>query len=335
MKGLMVTAAVLALATLGNGTATGAESRPLLTFGLITDTHVCDKADQAEVITVNATARYYTGGLAKIEAFAQAMSHAGAAFVAELGDFIDNPADPKLGREQKKAAALGYAQAAEAKLAGFAGARYHVFGNHDTDQLSKEDFVAQLGQGILGQGGAQAGGPFYYSWTVNGVHVIVLDASYKVDGNGYSGEPGTAGAGYTWDDSNVPAAELAWLEADLEANPQPTIVLTHQLVSPLELVDPTFDPKHAIKQAPQLRALLEHSGHVLAVFSGHYHDGGFQRVNGINYVVLQANAAYGNDVAYHNQYALVEVEQRSERGYRVNVLGHGLQKSYILSADVR
>jgi hypothetical protein len=30
-------------------------------------------------------------------------------------------------------------------------------------------------------------------------------------------------------------------------------------------------------------------------------------MNGISYVVLQANAAYGNDVSYHNQYAIVDV----------------------------
>ena len=35
-----------------------ADEVKLVSFGLITDTHVCDKKDQAPAITVNATARY-------------------------------------------------------------------------------------------------------------------------------------------------------------------------------------------------------------------------------------------------------------------------------------
>jgi alkaline phosphatase len=40
-----------------------------------------------------------------------------------------------------------------------------------------------------------------------------------------------------------------------------------------------------------VRGILEASGKVLAVFSGHYHDGGYQEINGIKYIVVQANAA--------------------------------------------
>jgi hypothetical protein len=36
-------------------------------------------------------------------------------------------------------------------------------------------------------------------------------------------------------------------------------------------------------------------------FAGHYHDGGYQLVNGIHYVTLQASAAYGDDASCHNQ----------------------------------
>jgi len=331
MKGLMVLSMVTILASLGGSGAMAAQNNPLVTFGLITDTHVCDKADQADVITVNATARYYTGGLAKLEAFAQAMTRAGVSFVAELGDFIDNPADSKLSREQKKAVTLGFARAAEAKLALFPGPRYHVFGNHDTDQLSKEDFFAQVGNGTL----SLPPGQYYYSWSVNGVHFVVLDASYQANGASYSGEPGSPGVGYRWDDANLPAAELAWLKEDLAQHQEPTLILSHQELNPQEMVDPAFDPRHAVRQAAEIRTVLEQSGQVLAVFSGHYHDGGYQLINGIHYLVLQANAAYGNDVAYHNQYATVEVEQKGERAYRVNVLGHGLQKSYLLDANLR
>lgn len=42
------------------------------------------------------------------------------------------------------------------------------------------------------------------------------------------------------------------------------------------------------------------------MFAGHYHDGGYQQVNGIDHIAL-ANVAYGNDASYHNQYATVDV----------------------------
>lgn len=313
---------VIVAFSLGN-LASAAETK-LLSFGLITDTHVSDKTDQAPAITVNATARYFTGGLTKIEAFAQAMNQANAAFIAELGDYTDNPAKASLSYEQRRLLALGFVDAAEAKFAQFKGPRYHVFGNHDTDQLSKEDYLAHISNTGIPAGAS------YYSFNQGGVHFIVLDASFKADSSAYSGIPNTPGAGYLWSDANVPAAELSWLKADLSANKLPVIVLGHQFLNPAEQVDPLFDPAHTIKNAADVRAILENSGKVLAVFAGHYHDGGYQEVNGIAYIGLQANTAYGNDVSYHNQYATIDVRADGPR-YQVAVAGHGLQKSYIVN----
>lgn len=308
-----------------------AQEAQLVKFGLITDTHVCDKPDQASTITVTAAARYFTGGPAKIEAFAQAMNTADAAFVAELGDFTDNPTDTKLPYDKRREAALGYLKTAEAKLSAFKGPRYHVIGNHDTDQLSKED-VAAL---VQNSGIALPAGQYHYSWTVNGVHFVALDAGYKTDGAPYSGVPGTPGAGYTWDDANVPAAQLEWLKADLAANKLPTVLLTHQQLNPQDAIEAGFDTKHYVKQAAEIRSVLEKSGQVIAVFSGHWHDGGHQVVNGIPYVVLQANVAYGNDASYHNQYATIEIRHKGGKDYRTNVIGHGMQKTYILEASMK
>ena len=66
-----------------------AEETRIVSFGLITDTHVCDKADQSGTISLNASPRYFTGGLVKLESFARAMNEAKVAFVAELGDFSE------------------------------------------------------------------------------------------------------------------------------------------------------------------------------------------------------------------------------------------------------
>jgi hypothetical protein len=112
------------------------------------------------------------------------------------------------------------------------------------------------------------------------------------------------------------------------------VVFTHQLLNPQEQIDPNFDVQHSIHGAAAIRAILEAGGKVIAVFSGHYHDGGFQTVNGISYVVLQANAAYGNDVSYHNQYAIVDV-YADGRNMKVAVDGHGMQKSYVIKTSVK
>lgn len=301
-----------------------AEEVRLVSFGLITDTHVCDKKDQAPAITVNATARYFTGALAKIDAFAQAMNKAKVSFIAELGDFTDNPTDASLDYAKRKVAASAFVDAAEAKFAQFSGPRYHVFGNHDTDQMSKQDFQTHItNTGV-------STGTTYFSFNQGGVHFIVLDAGFKADGNAYSGVPGTAGSGYAWSDANIPAAELSWLKSDLESSKLPVIVLGHQFLNPAEQVDPLFDPAHTVKNASDIRALLEKSGKVLAVFAGHYHDGGFQQLNGISYIALQANAAYGNDASYHNQYATVDVRADGKK-YQVAVAGNGMQKNYVVN----
>ena len=91
-----------------------------------------------------------------------------------------------------------------------------------------------------------------------------------------------------------------------------------------------FDPAHTVKNAAEVRSVLEKSGQVLAVFAGHYHDGGYQQVNGIDYVALQANTAYGNDASYHNQYATIDVRADGKK-HQLTIAGNGLQKSYVIN----
>jgi alkaline phosphatase len=134
---------ILAIVLAAAGIANGAPATRVIRFGLISDVHVTDKRDQATAISRNAVPRYYTGGVAKLEAFALAMNRAGAAFVAELGDLTDGPEDESLPYEKRKSAVLGFLETAESKLALFKGPKYHVLGNHDTDLLAKEDARAE------------------------------------------------------------------------------------------------------------------------------------------------------------------------------------------------
>jgi alkaline phosphatase len=159
----------------------------------------------------------------------------------------------------------------------------------------------------------------------------VLDAGFKADGNGYSGVPSTPGAGYNWSDANIPASEINWLKSDLDPSKLPVIVLGHQFLNAAEQVDPKFDPAHTVKNASDVRSVLEKSGKVLAVFAGHYHDGGYQQVNGITYIGLQSNAAYGNDASYLNQFATVDVRADGKK-CQLTVAGNGSQRNYVANA---
>ena len=89
-----------------------------------------------------------------------------------------------------------------------------------------------------------------------------------------------------------------------------------------------------MRNAAEVRSVLEKSGVVIAVFSGHYHEPGYQLVNGIHYVMLQANVAYGNDASYHNQFATVDV-LADGRNFRVLVNGNARQKTHILKASLK
>lgn len=306
-----------------------AEEKKITTFGIITDVHVCDKPDQASVISPTAGPRYFTGGLAKLDAFVNAMNQINADFIIELGDFTDNPVDSTLSFEKKMEATQNFLTQAEARFALFKGARYHVLGNHDTDQSNK----AAINAKIINTG-IQANGKNYYSWDKNGVHYVVIDGSFTSKGADYSGTPGEAGFGYTWDDTIIPQEEAEWLAKDLSTTQSPVVVFTHQLLNPQDRIEKDFDVKHLYKNAEEIRSILEESGKVIAVFSGHYHDGGYQMVNAITYMVLQANVAYGNDVSYHNQYATVEIYQDGKK-YRINVIGHGLQKNYDVQTEIK
>jgi len=50
--------------------------------------------------------------------------------------------------------------------------------------------------------------------------------------------------------------------------------------------------------------------------------------------VLQANAAYGNDASYHNQYATVDV-YADGKNMKLVVAGHGIQKSHVTKTSLK
>jgi hypothetical protein len=160
-----------------------------------------------------------------------------------------------------------------------------VLGNHDADSLSKAQFLANV------ENTGMAPDKSYYSFDFNCVHFVVLDANYITDGTDYDH------GDFDWTDANVPPVELQWLRQDLAASGGAVIVLIHQL---LDGTGPYY-----VKNAAEVRQILEQSGRVLAVFQGHHHDGGYSRIEGIHYYTLKALVE--GPGTENNSYAIVEV----------------------------
>ena len=198
------------------------------------------------------------------------------AFLVELGDFID--AADSVDVE------LGYLKRINRDFEPICPQRHYVLGNHCVDTLTKDEFLGEVGQAKS-----------YYSFDVGGVHFVVLDCCFRSDGQPYGRK------NFEWTDPNIPAAELDWLKSDLQATSKPTVVFTHQR---LDVTD-----HYSAKNAAAVRAVLEASKNVLAVFQGHSHKNDHQEIVGIHYCTLVAMVE-GSGAA-SNGYSLLTVQPDS------------------------
>jgi predicted phosphodiesterase len=244
---------------------------PAVRFGIVTDCHYAD-ADPVGT-------RFYRESLGKLAECVDRMNAEKVDFLIELGDFKDQNQPPL---EEKT---LLYLRKIEAAFRWFRGRRYHVLGNHDMDSISKQQFLSRV------ENTGASRGLSYYSYDAKGLHCIVLDANYRSDGSDYDH------GDFDWRDANIPAAELDWLRQDLAASRGPVIVFVHQLLDGTGAV--------YVKNAPEVRRILEASGRVLTVFQGHHHPGSHSHINGIHYCTLKGMIeGHGAD---NNAYAVVEV----------------------------
>jgi predicted phosphodiesterase len=221
--------------------------KPAVRIGLVTDMHNADKPP--------ATNRYYRETLDKFAEAARQFAADKADFLVELGDVMDS-AD-SLDVEK------GYLKQIFEKLRAAAARRYCVLGNHCVQNLTKAEFLEIVGQPKS-----------YYSFDFGGHHFIVLDACFCSDGEPYGR------ANFQWTDSNIPPAEVEWLEADLKATPYKTVVFVHQRLD--------IEPPYGVKNAPIIRTMLQSSGKVLAVLQGHDHKGDYKEIDGLHYCTLKA-----------------------------------------------
>lgn len=245
-----------------------AKSEIISRFGFVTDLHYC--VNPTRTIPSEDSIRVYRDTLAKLRQATDLFNVSNLDFAIELGDFKDCNDDGD------REGTLRYLETVEAAFARFNGPRYHVCGNHDFDKISYEDFTAK----VVNAG--DANGRSYYSFISGGVKYIVLDACY----NNAKGEHYSCGK-LNWKVALIPDAELAWLKGELASGSEPVIVFTHQLLDWWDACD-VLPGDFIMRNAKTVVEMLEKSGRVLAVLSGHYHRGWYSVRNGIHYVVNQA-----------------------------------------------
>jgi len=246
-------------AFLGAGAMAADAGRPLVRFGVVTDVHYADKELSGSVD--------YRGALAKLQTAVTKLEGRGLDFIVELGDFKDDSGSAS--------ATLAKLDEIEAAFAAFSGGHYHVMGNHDTDVLTKDEFFAH----VSNTGFAAAQG--YYSFVRGGVKFIVLDANFNSDSDSDHFSRGN----WTWSVAYIPPAERAWLEAELAAATCPVVVFCHQRL------DGTGS--YFVKNAAEVRRIIENSSKVIGVFAGHEHAGGRNNINGVCYYTLRSLAESG------------------------------------------
>ncbi len=203
----------------------------------------------------SAGSRHYRETLTKLDEAGEQFQKVQPDHVVELGDFID--AADSVDVEKK------YLKRINQQFAALPGEKHYVLGNHCVHTLTKDEFL----DGVEKE-------KSYYSFDAGGFHFVVLDACFRGDGTPYGRK------NFTWTDPNIPAEEIEWLEADLKSTSSKTVVFVHQRLD--------VSNNHGVKNAAQVRKVLEQSGKVLAVFQGHSHQNDLKEIGGIHYCVHRA-----------------------------------------------
>jgi predicted phosphodiesterase len=257
------------------------ERKSKLRLGMVTDLHYADKPP--------AGSRHYRETLGKLEEAAKQFEQDKPTFLVELGDLIDAAASVKT--EQR------YLTTINRKFSAICKDRHYVLGNHCVDTLKKDEFLGGVEQEKS-----------YYSFDRGGFHFVVLDSCFRGDGEPYGRK------NFKWTDANIPAAELEWLKADLQATTKQVIVFAHQRLD--------VSSGYGVKNNADVRKILEASSSVLAVFQGHSHKNDLKDIGGIHYCTLVAMVEGSG--ADNNGYTLMDIDPDGT----IRLKGFRKQKDY-------
>jgi len=247
--------------------------KPMIRFGMISDVHDADREP--------AGTRFYRQSLTKVQEAIDRMNQEKLDFAIELGDFKDQDAVPN------EANTLKYLTDIESVFQKFKGPTYHVLGNHDTDGISKQQFLERVENTGIPKTKS------YYSFNQKGIHFVILDGDFTKEGKAYDH------GNFSWDDSFIPESQINWLKADLKENSLPVVVFVHQMLGHWR------DVKLEVQNAAAVRQILEQSGKVLCVFQGHVHEESYNLINGIPY--YSVNAVVDGDGSENSAYMIVDI----------------------------
>lgn len=278
---ILTGASLLGAAVIGASGCGKEDKKSMITIGMFADSHYADRAMRGN--------RYYRESAAKVEQCIAKFNLTKPDFIIELGDFVD--------KGESVAEELSFLQRIESEYSKFEGERHYVLGNHDVATFSKEQFISNCG--------ARKN---YYSFDKGNFHIVILDACYNKDESDYKA------GNFNWTETYIPASEQQWLKSDLQATDKKSILFLHQRL------DDEKDA-HGVKNAPEVRNILETSGKVLAVFQGHDHRGSYSNLNNIHYYALPA-LTEGSGLE-NNAYAIVRIQTD---GF-ISIEGYGKLKS--------
>ncbi|MEZ6120262.1 MAG: metallophosphoesterase [Pirellulaceae bacterium] len=238
----------------------------VLKIGLVTDLHYADKPA--------AGSRHYRETLDKFADAAAEFQRQEIDLLVELGDLVDAADDAETEKQ--------YVRRINRELSAVTKQRHYVLGNHCVHTLTKNEFLGEVEQTKS-----------FYSFDASGIHLVILDACFRSDGQPYGRQ------NFQWTDANISNEQLEWLKSDLQANSNPTIVFVHQRLD--------VQNAYGIKNAAAVRQILENAGTVSAVFQGHSHKNDHQQINAIDYVTLVAMVE-GSGKA-NNGYSLLTIHE--------------------------
>ena len=224
-------------------------------FGIMADAHIEFMHDGAE----------------RIRAFLDACLEEKCDFFVDLGDFL--PPGEMNAEEKEKILRM---------LREFPLPRYHVLGNHDTDENEKADVLSYLSA----QDGAR-------SFDVGGVHFVLLDACFfRENGREIAYENGN----YKRTEGEVPVlpkTELDFLRADLAAAKHPTVIFSHQSL---------IESRTGIKNPEAFRsAIADAKNGVLLSVCGHEHVDRLEKRDGTYYLCLNSMSYYWAGERYDHE----------------------------------
>ena len=183
-------------------------------------------------------------------------------FVVFTGDLIDKPFEKELH------AVLPY-------LAKLHAPWYFSFGNHDVcigGYLTKKMYFSILKEG---NPSFNFKNPYYSKEKKKGYKVIVLDSMIDTE---------ITAQGYIY------PAQLKWLDDELK-NSQKDIVL---IFTHVPLIEPYTSPGHKMRNAAEVRSVVEKYKNPIAVFSGHYHAAKIIQNDNVLYISTPSLVSYPN-----------------------------------------